>query len=102
MKDDEVKAIINTYLYKYYQDYVEPLEKEHDALLDKYIKLKKVEKEYIPIQQEDFTRLRNQNVKLLEKNKRLEFLLDQKDEEIKKLEEEIKQMKNYILKRGKK
>lgn len=99
MSDDELKAIINTSLYKYYQDYVEPLEKEHDALLDK---CKKMEKYYIPIQQEDFTRLRSQNVMLLEKIKRLDFLLEQKEERIQELEKEIDQMKGYILKRGKK
>ena len=37
----EIEALITTFLYSYYQRYVEPLEIEHDELIDENIELRK-------------------------------------------------------------
>lgn len=37
---DEIEALIITFFYKYYKDYVEPLEVEHDRLLEENKMLK--------------------------------------------------------------
>lgn len=44
LTDEELESLITTRLYKYYKDYVEPLEIEHDELIDEVEKLKKKNK----------------------------------------------------------
>lgn len=82
----EVEALITTFFYKYYKDYVEKLEIEYDELEEENRKLKhevtrlrNKQKGYSkPFLQQENERLRKQNVELNEKNKQLRELLRKK------------------------
>ncbi|MFR7590246.1 MAG: hypothetical protein ACLUVC_02290 [Longibaculum sp.] len=82
----EVEALITTFLYKYYKDYVEPLEikcdeleEENNALRRSITRLRNKQKGYSkPYLQQECERLRKQNVELNEKNKQLRELLRKK------------------------
>ena len=37
---EKLESVITAYLFRYYQMYVEPLEKDHDALIDENIELR--------------------------------------------------------------
>lgn len=91
--DEEFEALSVSSKYKFYKDYVEQLEKDHDELLDENEKLKKknkalkmentklknkvigLKKGTLPIHEADFKRLREQNIKLLDENKSLKRII---------------------------
>ena len=112
--EEEVQTLITTAKYKYYEDYVKPLEIAHDELLDN---VKKAEKEIkklkeknkllkmevtrkankikalgVNVSQQDFARLRKQTVKIKEK-------LDDSYLIIEKLRKELAE-KNKLLRGG--
>lgn len=89
MNRNEIEALINTYLYKYYQEYVEPLEREFDALNDENEKLKeeinklkkaksnlrkKLAQKRVEYSEEEINRIRSTAQKVIEDNKRLRAL----------------------------
>ena len=108
---EEFEAIRKTSQYHFYKGYVEQLEKDFDDLQDKYNELveenKKLKDELqgikvskgksgkydLPVSQEDFQRLRNQNVLLKKKKDNFERLLEFREEEIKDLKKEIQKLK---------
>ena len=93
INSDELEALINTRLYKYYKDYVEPLEIAHDDLIEKNESLSKRLKKansdnrrlrdessefYGNVTAQDFKRLRDQNQKLYQEKKKLEAFIAQR------------------------
>lgn len=82
-KEEEFIALKNTILYKYYKDYVEPLEREFDDLFEenKHLKMSntryqnKIKGMKKNVSQDEFKRLRDQNVMLHEKIKKMELVI---------------------------
>lgn len=82
-EEEEFIALRNTILYKYYKDYVEPLEREFDDLLEenKHLKISntryqnKIKGMKKNVSQDEFKRLRDQNVMLHEKIKKMELVI---------------------------
>lgn len=115
LTDKEIEALEKTAQLKFYKDYVEPLEKERDELADEVDDLKeklrtskmhisrlqnKIDRKPIENTQDDFTRLRNQNIAIKNKLDDARRVLDRKDREIVGLKIEIHKLKEAISKRG--
>lgn len=116
---EEAEALANTRLVKYYKDYVEPLEKDYDALMDEFEKLKyenkrlkmyntsmknKLEKQRMSNKnvdsESDCTRYRNQTVAIKKKLDDTRLLLDKRDREIVSLKIEVYKLKELLKKKG--
>ena len=117
--EEEAEALMNTRLVKYYKDYVEPLEKECDALMDEVEKLKyenkrlkmhntamknKMEKQKMANSdvnnETDCVRYRNQAVDLKKKLDDSRLLVDKKDREIVSLKIENYKLRDALTKKG--
>lgn len=93
MSDEEFEAIKTTAKYEFYKKYVEHLEKDYDELKEKYNVLIRKFKNYVPHDNTDLERLRNQNILLKKKNDNLLNLIYRRNEEIEELKKKIERLK---------